>query len=179
MNDLEWMSRSFDDHRAHLRGLALRMLGSAGEADAALAEAWSRLGEASAGDVTAWMTSVVAQVCRERLRTRPDHNDDVIDRLEAQFRAATQAGGPDGGGPTQSEVARSVSAALVTVLDRLSPAERLAFVLRNVFQLPYEEIAPMVGLSPEAARQLVQRARERARSSDTGAPAPPRTDPDR
>jgi RNA polymerase sigma factor (sigma-70 family) len=162
------LAERFEAHRPHLRGVAYRMLGSLAEADDAVQEAWLRLGRSGAGGVEnlgGWLRTVVARVCLDRLRarrSRPEEPrgvhlpDPVVDR-------------PDGVDPEhQALLADSVGLALLVVLDTLGPAERVAFVLHDLFAVPFEEIAPLVGRSEAAARQLASRARRRVQ----GAPAP-------
>jgi RNA polymerase sigma factor (sigma-70 family) len=162
------LAERFEAHRPHLRAVAYRMLGSLAEADDAVQEAWLRLGRSGAGGVEnlgGWLRTVVARVCLDRLRarrSRPEEPrgvhlpDPVVDR-------------PDGVDPEhQALLADSVGLALLVVLDTLGPAERVAFVLHDLFAVPFEEIAPLVGRSEAAARQLASRARRRVQ----GAPAP-------
>jgi RNA polymerase sigma-70 factor (ECF subfamily) len=165
----ESLAGQFEEHRGHLRAVAYRMLGSLSEVDDAVQEAWLRLSRA---DVTGidnlggWLTTVVARVCLDMLRSRQSRREEAF-TPDAPEPAAT---GMRGSNPEQEALlADSVGLALLVVLDRLMPAERLAFVLHDMFAVPFEEIAPIVGRSPEAARQLASRARRRARG---GAAAP-------
>jgi len=159
MDDREWLAARFDDHRAHLQSVAYRMLGSATEADDAVQEAWLRLSRADTTDVEnlgGWLTTVVGRVCLDMLRSRTA-------RREAPLEAPDVAGGAD---PAKdAEVADSVGLAMLVVLDTLTPAERLAFVLHDMFAVPFDEIAPIVVRSPEAARQLASRARRRVQGA--------------
>jgi len=159
MDDREWLAARFDDHRAHLQSVAYRMLGSATEADDAVQEAWLRLSRADTTDVEnlgGWLTTVVGRVCLDMLRSRTA-------RREAPLEAPDVAGCAD---PAKdAEVADSVGLAMLVVLDTLTPAERLAFVLHDMFAVPFDEIAPIVGRSPEAARQLASRARRRVQGA--------------
>ena len=156
----------FEQHRSHLRGVAFRMLGSLAEADDAVQEAWLRLDRAEPSDVAnprGWLTTVVARLCLDMLRTRTSRREEPMDpRVD---RAAT----------TDAEqelmLADSVGLALLVVLDKLEPAERLAFVLHDLFGVPFDEIATIVSRSPDAARQLASRARRRVQGSP-----PPDTD---
>jgi RNA polymerase sigma-70 factor (ECF subfamily) len=157
------LAARFEADRAHLRAVAFRMLGSGSEADDAVQEAWLRLSRSDTSDVdnlTGWLTTVVARVSLTMLQSRsrrPAPIDVVPDAVAA------------GGGPEEEAVlADSVGLALLVVLDTLAPAERLAFVLHDLFAVSFEEIAPIVGRSPAAARQLASRARRRVR----GAPEP-------
>lgn len=163
MNDQEWLARRFDDHRPHLRGVAYRMLGSMTEAEDAVQETWLRLSRANTSEVEnlrAWLTTAVGRVCLNMLRSRRSRREDSLDVLlpEPVVR-------PEGEGDPENEavLADSVGLALLIVLDTLTPAERLAFVLHDMFGMPFGEIAPIVGRSPAAARQLASRARRRVR----------------
>jgi len=168
------ITRRFEEHRPQLRAVAYRMLGSATEADDAVQEAWLRLQRTDATEVDnlgAWLTTVVSRVCLNVLRARAVRRaepfDDATDRLPDMIVSL------DGTDPEDAAtLADSVGLALLVVLDALSPAERLAFVLHDMFGVPFDEIAPMVERSPAAARQLASRARRRVRGQ---APAP---DPD-
>lgn len=167
MAESEWLATQFEENRGHLRGVAYRMLGSLSEADDAVQEAWLRLSR-SGGDgienLGAWLTTVVARVCLDMLRSRQTRREEPIDGWALEPMAAN-AGSPD---PEQEALlADAVGVALLVVLDRLEPAERLAFVLHDMFAMPFEEIAPLVGRTPAAARQLASRARRRVQ----GAPA--------
>ncbi len=161
MEDQEWLARRFEEHRIRLRAVAYRMLGSLSEADDAVQESWIRLSGAEASDVEnlgAWLTTVVARISLNMLRARHSRREDwlrphlpepIIDR-------------PDGTDPEhEALLADSVGLALLVVLDTLGPAERLAFVLHDIFAVPFDEIAPIVDRSPDAARQLASRARRR------------------
>jgi RNA polymerase sigma factor (sigma-70 family) len=149
----------FEAHRDHLRAVAYRMLGSASEADDAVQEAWLRLARADSNDIQntrAWLTTVVARVCLDMLRSRKA-------RREVPFDALLPADSPD---PQQEAMlADSVGLALLVVLDTLTPAERLAFVLHDLFAVPFGEIAPIVGRSAEATKMLASRARRRVRNA--------------
>jgi RNA polymerase sigma factor (sigma-70 family) len=163
MDEQEWLAERFEQHRAHLRAVAYRMLGSLSEADDAVQDTWLRLSRTDAGEVEdlgAWLTTVVARVSLNMLRARnarrseplgPHLPDPIVDRA-------------DGSDPEhQALLADSVGLALLVVLETLTPAERLAFVLHDMFAVPFEAIAPIVERSPEAARQLASRARRRVR----------------
>jgi RNA polymerase sigma-70 factor (ECF subfamily) len=151
---------AFEEHRPHLRAVAYRMLGSLSEADDAVQEAWLRMDRADVGDVRnprGWLTTVVARICLDMLRVRSARPEEPLD--EANAVAA-----PDAVDPEQEAVlADSIGVALLVVLQTLSPAERLAFVLHDMFDLPYAEIAPIVGRSENTAAQLASRARRRVR----------------
>ncbi|GAA3628247.1 sigma-70 family RNA polymerase sigma factor [Nonomuraea rosea] len=169
MDDHEWLTERFAEHRSHLRAVAYRMLGSLSEADDALQDAWLRASRADVGQVqniAGWLTTVVARVCLNMLRSRGNRHEEPLD-----IQAADPLLGPASTGNPEQEVvmADSVGVALLVVLDTLSPAERLAFVLHDLFAVPFEEIAPMLERSPEATRQLASRARRRVKGA---APAP-------
>jgi RNA polymerase sigma-70 factor (ECF subfamily) len=162
--------RPFEEHRAHLRSVAYRMLGSLTEADDAVQDAWLRVSRAGASEVEnlgGWMTTIVARVCLNMLRSRNRRREESLD-AHLPDPVVT----PDGELQPEDEalLADSVGLALLVVLETLSPAERLAFVLHDMFDLPFEEIAPMVGRSPVAARQLASRARRRVRGAEIRAP---------
>jgi RNA polymerase sigma factor (sigma-70 family) len=170
MNERDYLAERFEEHRTHLRGVAYRMLGSLSEVDDAVQEAWLRLSRADATGIDnlgGWLTTVVARVCLDMLRSRQSRREEPF-TPDAPEPAAT---GTRGSSPEQEALlADSVGLALLVVLDRLTPAERLAFVLHDMFAVPFEEIAPIVGRSAEAARQLASRARRRVRGG--GAPDP-------
>ncbi len=157
------LTERFEAHRQHLQSVALRILGSAAEADDAVQETWLRLSRSETSDIgnlRGWLTTVVARVCLDVLRSRASRREDV--------GVADDPGPPDASEPNaELELADSMGLALLVVLDLLSPAERVAFVLHDVFDLPFEEIAPIVGRSPAAARQLASRARRRVRGGST------------
>jgi RNA polymerase sigma factor (sigma-70 family) len=165
--DTNWLAQQFEKNRGHLRGVAYRMLGSLSEADDAVQEAWLRLSRSDAGNIqnlSGWLTTVVSRVCLDMLRSRTAHAEESLD---AQLTSTTGTVDPE----QETLLADSVGVALLVVLDRLKPAERLAFVLHDVFAVPFEEIASIIDRTPEAARQLASRARRRvqARESDTSA----------
>jgi RNA polymerase sigma factor (sigma-70 family) len=151
---------AFEEHRPHLRAVAYRMLGSLTEAEDAVQEAWLRMDRTDVGDVRnlrGWLTTVVARICLDMLRARSARPEEPLD--EAKAIAA-----PDVVDPEQEAVlADSIGVALLVILQTLSPAERLAFVLHDMFDLPYAEIAPIVGRSENTAAQLASRARRRVR----------------
>jgi len=167
MADREWLAERFEENRGHLRAVAYRMLGSLNEADDAVQESWLRLSRADANDIEklgAWLTTVVARVCLDMLRSRTSRREDSLD-AQASEPVSNQAAAPN---PEQEALlADSVGLALLVVLDRLSPAERLAFVLHDMFAVPFEEICEIVGRSPDAARQLASRARRRVQGAGT------------
>jgi RNA polymerase sigma-70 factor, ECF subfamily len=166
MDDRDWLARRFEAHRGRLRAVAYRMLGSASEADDAVQEAWLRLSRTDAGAVDnlgGWLTTVVARVCLNMLQARTSRREEPVGEH------LPEPAGHDGDDPEQQALqADSVGLALLVVLDTLTPAERLAFVLHDLFAVPFEEIATVLDRSPAAARQLASRARRRLQ----GAPAP-------
>jgi RNA polymerase sigma factor (sigma-70 family) len=153
----------FEQHRAHLAAVAYRMLGSVPEAEDAVQEAWLRMDRADVTDVQnmrGWLTTVVARICLDMLRSRTARPEQPLDGTVASPRMATsESVDPE----QQALLADSVGAALLVILQRLSPAERLAFVLHDMFDLPFAEIAPIVGRSENTAAQLAARARRRVR----------------
>ena len=172
MDDNELLAERFEEHRTHLRAVAYRMLGSLSEADDAVQEAWLRLSRTDTSGVEnmgGWLTTVVARVCLNMLRSRQARREQPLDVHVPEPIVSRE----DGLDPEhEALLADSVGLALLVVLDTLAPAERLAFVLHDMFAVPFDEIAPMVGRSPTAARQLASRARRRVQGE---APAP---DPD-
>jgi len=159
VRDPDLLAQRFESHREHLRAVALRMLGSTHEADDAVQEAWLRLSRADAGAVGnlgGWLTTVVARVCLDMLRARATKREVPPDTAPDPVTVAS----PE----DEALLADSVGLALLVVLDTLAPAERLAFVLHDMFAVPFEEIAPIVGRTPAAARQLASRARRRVQS---------------
>jgi RNA polymerase sigma factor (sigma-70 family) len=165
----EWLARQFEEHRPHLRAVAYRMLGSLSEADDAIQDAWLRLSRADTSEVDnlrGWLTTIVARVALNMLRARRTRREQPLD-VRVPDPVIDPADGTDP--EHQALLADSVGLALLVVLETLTPAERLAFVLHDMFAVPFEEIAPIVQRSPEAARQLASRARRRVRGA---APAP-------
>lgn len=164
VNDEDFLGRRFEDERQRLRDVAIRMLGSSAEAEDAVQEAWLRLSRTDADSVenlSAWLTTVVARVSLNMLRSRRTRGERP---LEESWGEQTQRDSPPD--PEQEAVlADSVGLALLVVLDTLSPHERLAFVLHDMFDLPFDEIAPIVGRSSTATRQLASRARRRVRGA--------------
>jgi len=165
MNDHDWLAERFEEHRRHLSAVAYRMLGSVTEADDAVQEAWLRLSRSDTSDVEnlrAWLTTVVGRVCLNMLRSRKSRREESLD-THVPDPIVARADGTD---PEQEALmADSVGLALLVVLDRLTPAERLAFVLHDMFAVPFDEIAPMVGRTSAAARQLASRARRRVQGA--------------
>jgi RNA polymerase sigma-70 factor (ECF subfamily) len=162
------LGERFEASRSHLRAVAYRMLGSPSEAEDAVQEAWLRLSRADVGDVEnlrGWLTTVVARVCLDMLRSRKSRREDPLDADGPEPRGIGEAEADPG---RDMELADSVGLALLVVLETLAPAERVAFVLHDMFDLPFDDIAPIVGRSPAAARQLASRARRRVQG---GTPA--------
>ena len=172
MNENEWLAARFEEHRGELRAVAYRMLGSLSEADDAVQEAWLRLSRADTDDVRnlgAWLTTVVGRVCLSMLRSRRTRRESPL-TAHVPDPVVSPVDGTDP--EQQALLADSVGLALLVVLDSLPPAERLAFVLHDMFAVPFDDIAPIVDRSPAATRQLASRARRRVQ----GAAPPP--DPD-
>jgi RNA polymerase sigma factor (sigma-70 family) len=167
MTERDWLGERFEEHRTRLRAVAYRMLGSVSEADDAVQEAWLRLSRSDANAIDnlgGWLTTVVARVSLNMLRSRNVRRDEPLGlRLPEPI-----VDRPGGTNPEhEALLADSVGLALLVVLDTLSPAERLAFVLHDIFAMPFDEIAPIVDRSPEAARQLASRARRRIQAENT------------
>lgn len=166
MEKEKWLAEQFAAHRGHLQQVAYRMLGATGEADDAVQEAWLRLSRADAAGIEnlgGWLTTVVARVCLDTLRSRKARREEPLDGEPEPAAGYQHTTDPE----RAAELADSVGLALLVVLEALAPAERVAFVLHDMFDLPFEEIAPIVGRSPTAARQLASRARRRVRGSKT------------
>jgi RNA polymerase sigma factor (sigma-70 family) len=161
MDEADWLAARFEEQRPHLRAVAYRMLGSLAEADDAVQNSWLRLSRADTADVgnlAGWLTTVVARECLKMLRARRGRREEPL----ADITAGPPAGNHDVGDPeAEALLADSVGPALMVVLDTLGPAERLAFVLHDIFTMPFDEIAPILGRSPAATRQLASRARRR------------------
>jgi RNA polymerase sigma factor (sigma-70 family) len=162
----DFLAEQFEQNRGHLRGVAYRMLGSLSEADDAVQEAWlkvSRSGADKVQNLGGWLTTVVARVCLDMLRSRKSRREESLEAEPAfPATAARHANDPE----QETLLAGSVGLALLVVLETLDPAERLAFVLHDMFAVPFEEIGSLVGRSPEAARQLASRARRRVQGAD-------------
>jgi RNA polymerase sigma factor (sigma-70 family) len=173
MDESEWLAERFEAHRTHLRAVAYRMLGSLTEADDAVQDAWLRLSRARTDEVEnlgGWLTTVVARVCLNMLRSRNTRREEPFG-VHLPDPVVSQDGELDP--EEEALLAESVGLALLVVLDTLTPGERLAFVLHDMFELPFDEIAPMVGRTPAAARQLASRARRRVKGAEI-----PASDPD-
>src|SRR5438045_2108707 len=175
MDEHEWLAEQFEGYRTHLRAVAYRMLGSPSEADDAVQEAWLRLSRSDTNGVenlAGWLTTVVARVSLDMLRSRKSRREEPLgDQIPEPTMSHAAAADPE----HQALLADSVGLALLVVLETLAPAERVAFVLHDLFAVPFDEIAPIVGRSPAAARQLASRARRRVR----GAAPVPEADLDR
>jgi RNA polymerase sigma-70 factor (ECF subfamily) len=172
MTELDWKTNEFERERSRLRAVAYRMLGSTTDAEDAVQEAWLRLSRADSGSVdnlAGWLTTVVARVCIDMLRTRRSRSEhDIETWLPEPVVSVDDQADPE----NEALIADSVGIALLVVLETLSPPERLAFVLHDMFAMPFDEIAPIIGRSTDGTRQLASRARRRVRG------ATPQTDPD-
>jgi RNA polymerase sigma-70 factor, ECF subfamily len=160
MNEQEWLAEQFEANRGHLRSVAYRMLGTVSEADDAVQETWLRLSRSDTRDVdnlAGWLTTVVARVCLDLLRSRKSRREESLDAEANNLVASGAAQDPE----REALLADSVGLALLVVLDTLTPAERLAFVLHDTFAVSFDEIGRIVGRTPAAARQLASRARRR------------------
>jgi RNA polymerase sigma factor (sigma-70 family) len=168
----DWQTEQFERHRPHLRAVAYRMLGSLSDADDVLQEAWLRLNRADADSVDnmrGWLTTIVARLSLDELRARKARREDYVGGWLPEPVVT-----PEGDDPEQEALlADSVGLAMLVVLEKLTPAERLAFVLHDMFALPFDEIAPIVGRTPAAARQLASRARRRVQGAAPALPGDP------
>jgi RNA polymerase sigma factor (sigma-70 family) len=166
MDEHAWLADRFEEYRTHLRGVAYRMLGSLTEADDAVQDAWvrvSRSGTDGVENLGGWLTTIVARVCLNKLRSRNNRREDAFDdHLPDPLVSQDREAQPE----EEAVLADSVGLALLVVLDTLPPAERIAFVLHDMFDVPFDEIASMLDRSPEATRQLASRARRRVRGAD-------------
>jgi RNA polymerase sigma factor (sigma-70 family) len=166
MDQQEWLAGQFEDQRPHLRAVAYRMLGSVSEADDAIQDVWLRVSRADTSEVEnlrAWLTTIVARVALNMLRARRTQREEPLDvRMPEPIVDSADGTDPE----HEALLADSVGLALLVVLETLTPAERLAFVLHDMFTVPFEEIAPIVERSPEATRQLASRARRRVRGEN-------------
>jgi RNA polymerase sigma-70 factor (ECF subfamily) len=168
MSEHDWLAERFEQDRGHLRAVAYRMLGSAAEAEDAVQEAWIRTSRAGAGGVDnlgGWLTTIVARVCLDMLRSRKARREELLGAKPAEPPAPPSTGtDPE----YEALLGDSVGLALLVVLEALTPAERVAFVLHDMFDVPFDEIAPILSRTPAAARKLASRARLRVRGADTG-----------
>ncbi|NDU72582.1 sigma-70 family RNA polymerase sigma factor [Actinomadura sp. DSM 109109] len=174
MDEREFLAERFEEHRTHLKAVAYRMLGSLAEADDAVQEAWLKLSRTDSGGIEnlgGWLTTVVGRVCLDMLRSRASRREDPLEERLPDPVVTSAAPDPE----YEALVADSVGLALMVVLQSLTPAERLAFVLHDTFGVPFDDIARIIGRSPAAARQLASRARRRVR----GAAPEPERDPAR
>lgn len=166
-NEHAWLIEQFEANRGHLRAVAYRMLGSMNEADDAVQESWlhfSRSDTSSVKNIGGWLTTIVARICLDMLRSRSSRREEPLETYETDQPVSSRNEiDPE----YEALLADSVGLALLVVLDTLNPAERLAFVLHDIFAVPFEEIAPIVGRSPTTARQLASRARRRVRGAAT------------
>ncbi len=171
MDKHEWLANEFEGYRTHLRAVAYRMLGSMSEADDAVQESWLRLSRSDTSSVEnlgGWLTTVVARVCLDMLCSRESRREESLDEHVVDPIVSSE----DGIDPEhEALMADSVGLALLVVLDTLNPSERLAFVLHDLFAVPFDEIAPIVGRSPTATRQLASRARRRVQGAATDSDA--------
>src|SRR3954471_7130498 len=167
MDDKEFLAGQFEQHRAHLRAVSYRMLGSLSEADDAVQEAWMRLSRSDAEEIEnlgGWLTTVVARVCLNMLRARKTRGEEPLDeRLPDPVVERIDGGHPE----HEALLADSVGLALLVVLEQLSPAERLAFVLHDMFGVRFDEVGQILDRSPQAARQLANRARKKVQAART------------
>lgn len=167
--DDEWLAGRFEDHRSRLRGVAYRMLGSLTDADDAVQDAWERVSRAGADDVEnlgGWLTTIVARVCLNMLRARNTRREASLEFYLPDPIVSANEPGPE----EKAMLADSVGLALQIVLETLSPDERLAFVLHDMFDLPFDQISTMLDRSPQATRQLASRARRRIKGADLRQP---------
>src|SRR5437868_93046 len=166
MGEQDWLAERFESNRGHLKAVAYRMLGSQSEAEDAVQESWLRLSRSGASEVEnlgGWLTTVVARVCLDMLRSRKSRREELLQH-DADFEAPVSHA--DAVDPEEQAVlADAVGPALLVVLETLAPAERIAFVLHDLFGVPFEEIATIVGKNPTAARQLASRARRRVQGA--------------
>lgn len=167
MREQDWLAESFEAHQARLRGVAFRMLGSLAEAEDAAQETWLRLSRTQTGEVEnlgGWLTTVAGRVCLDMLRARSARKEEPLDSaVLSPIPQPSKLSDPE----EEALTADAVGLALLVVLDRLTPAERIAFVLHDMFDVPFTEIAPVVGRTPVAAKKLASRARIRVRGSHT------------
>jgi RNA polymerase sigma factor (sigma-70 family) len=167
MDTQDWLAKQFEENRTHLRAVAYRMLGSPSEAEDAVQESWLRLsrsGTSGVENLGGWLRTIVARVCLDMLRSRTSRREEPLEGRESEPVVSREEGiDPE----REALLGDSIGPALLVVLDTLSPAERLAFVLHDMFAVPFGEIAPIVGRSPEATRQLASRARRRVQGVAT------------
>ncbi|MDN5852957.1 MAG: sigma-70 family RNA polymerase sigma factor, partial [Actinomycetia bacterium] len=168
MAEQEWLAERFDEHRDHLAAVAYRMLGSRADADDALQEAWLRFARSDSSQVEnlgGWLTTIVSRVCLNALKSRTARNEAPMMAYDTEATGSD----PDADGPEFEAVhCDSVGVAMLVVLETLTPAERLAFVLHDIFAMPFGDIAPIVERTPAASRQLASRARRRVPGGGVG-----------
>ena len=167
MNKHEWLAEQFEANRTHLQAVAYRMLGRLDEADDAVQESWLRLSRSETSEISnlgGWLNTVIARICLDMLRSRNSRREESLEASTSEPRTLRES---EGNPEQEMLLADSVGLALLVVLDRLSPAERLAFVLHDIFAMPFEEIAPIVDREVPATRQLASRARRRVRGGAT------------
>jgi len=165
MDERDWLAGRFEEHRIHLRAVAYRILGSLGDAEDAVQEAWLRLSRADTSDVKnmgGWLTTVVARVCLDMLRSRKSRREEPLDAHLPEPIVGAEDGDPE----REALLADSLGPALLVVLETLAPAERLAFVLHDMFAVPFDEIATILGRSTAATKMLASRARHRVQGVD-------------
>jgi RNA polymerase sigma factor (sigma-70 family) len=173
MDERDWLAQRFQEHRPHLRAVAYRMLGSTTEADDALQEAWIRLSRSKAGEIDnleAWLLTVVGRVALNMLRSRKRRGEEPLDAQHLPDPIVVDRAGGGIDPEHEALLSDSVGLALLVVLETLTPPERLAYVLHDMFSVPFEEIGAILERSPEAARQLASRARRRIRAAHTTTP---------
>lgn len=169
MNENDWLATQFERNRNHLRAVAFRMLGSLNEAEDAVQEAWLKLSRSDANSIEnlgGWLTTVVARVCLDMLRARNARREDALEEQVPEPAARQDVVKPPLDPEQETMLAESVGLALLVVLETLAPAERISFVLHDLFAVPFEEIGSIVGRTPAAARQLASRARRRIQGAD-------------
>lgn len=169
MNETDWLASQFEQNRHHLRAVAFRMLGSLSEADDAVQEAWLKLSRSGANSIEnlgGWLTTVVARVCLDTLRARNARREDALEEQMPQPAPPKDTAKRPLDPEQETMLAESVGLALLVVLDTLAPAERIAFVLHDLFAVPFEEIAALLGRSAAATRQLASRARRRVQGAE-------------
>lgn len=174
MNETNWLASEFEQNRSHLRAVAFRMLGSLSEADDAVQEAWLKLSRSDAHSIQnlgGWLTTVVARVCLDMLRARNARREDALEEQAPEPAPRRGAVKPSLDPEQETMLAESVGLALLVVLETLAPAERISFVLHDLFAVPFEEIGSIVGRTPTAARQLASRARRRVQGADMASSA--------
>src|SRR5581483_2709459 len=166
MDEQKWLAGRFEANRTHLRAVAYRMLGSLSDADDAIQETWLRLSRSDAGEIDnlgGWLTTVLSRVCLDMLRSRTSRREDVLTEQPEPAVKNDTGSNPE----REALLADSVGVALLVVLDRLDPAERLAFVLHDIFGMSFDEIAGILDRTPAAARQLASRARRRVQGAES------------